>query len=161
MHTALIGDNAVIAGVRDRLRKDVPLGRTILLQAWDNFFQDDYRGAIIHANSVIELVLGSLVKKALQTRQVASGNRIDRFVEATSNRLLATVVLSLLGIGDPQFREQLFASIETRHSLIHRGKGSASASAARIALESAERLLLLLLANPPSASFDSGGDKKT
>jgi hypothetical protein len=106
--------------VAQSLAEGVPLIRSLTLRAWDEYFLGDFRGALIDAATVIEQALIQIVFHHLSVRGVGSPNRITNFTDQISKRLLATVMLGLLGIGDEEWRESVAKTLDERHGLIHR-----------------------------------------
>lgn len=137
------GDPVVRDAVARTLTRRVPLGRVLMVRAWERFFEGDFRSAVVDAATVIELSLGQLLRGKLLAAQAGSATRIKRFVDETSNRLLVTVVGGLLGVESEAWREGVAASLDVRHALIHGGKRNASQAEAQSAIDYSERLLIL------------------
>jgi len=71
-----------------------------------------------------------------------------RFVDETSNRLLCTVILGMLGVGDAALRDRIAEVFNRRNSLAHGKRSGAGREEARDALDSAETLLTIVGAIP-------------
>jgi len=126
------------------LEQDIPLERKLMVRAWEYFFQEDLKSSVIYSAMVIELVLASALRKTFTSRSIASVSRIDKFIEQTSNRLLSTVVLGFLGIGDETLREGLAQVFELRNGLVHGGRRSVSREDAQTALDHAEKFMIII-----------------
>jgi hypothetical protein len=122
------------------LERAIPLERILGVAAWEYFYEDDFRSAIVHAASAIERVMTNIARRRLTERAVASSSQIDKFIDETSNRLICTVVLGQLGIGDEAFRNELAEIFEVRNGLIHGKRYEATRAEAEAALDRMERL---------------------
>ena len=89
------------------------------------------------------MITMSLRKKFI-SQSVASESRIDRFLEDVSNRLLCTVVLGSMGIGDNKLRENIAKVFDIRNGIIHGKRKTSGRVEAETALNDTEELLELL-----------------
>jgi hypothetical protein len=123
---------------------EVPLDRKLMVRAWEYFFQEDFRSAVIYSTTVIELVLIKILRKTFISQPVASESQIDRFLEQTSNRLLCTVILGLLRIGDGALRDDVADVFEVRNGLIHGKRKNVTREETKKALVRTEEIVRLL-----------------
>ncbi len=143
MMSARQGDQSIHQLVTTSLSEGVPLARILMVRAWEHFFEGGFRSAVVEAAMVIELSLADICSKRLLDAHIASENRINRFIEDTSKRLLVTVVGGLLGIESEEWREGVAATLDIHHALVHGKKRYASYNEAQSAVINAERLLIL------------------
>jgi hypothetical protein len=134
-------DVSLQESLRVSLAVGVPFERLLILQAWDSLFLGDFRSAVIHAATVVELALDKIVTAHLTARSAGTKTDITKFVRETSNRLIATVLLSLFKVGSGDLREGTRNTLETRNGLLHGGIRYASERQARLAIHCAERLV--------------------
>ena len=133
--------------LQETIQRESPLDRKLILKAWEYLFQEYFRSAVIYSATVIELAVARIIRKSFISRSVGSTSQIDKFIEETSNRLLCTVILGLLGIGDDLLRDGLAEIFEIRNGLIHGVRRSVSREDAETALDRTEKLLTLLVEN--------------
>ena len=81
--------------IQETLNRRVPLSRVLMVNAWEAFFAGDLRSSVISAATALEEILSNLVMIELRRRQAGSSGQIERFVDETSNRFLATIMLNL------------------------------------------------------------------
>ncbi len=127
--------------LQETLNNEVPFERKLLVKAWEYFFQEDYRSTIIYTATVIELVIKDIVTNHLTSKSVTNQSRIAKFADQTSNRLLSTVILGLLNIGNESLREGLSKVFEIRNEIVHHRRREVKRKEAVRALERAEELL--------------------
>jgi len=118
-----------------------PLAESFLLDAHLYRSKGDNRVALILAAISLEATLVKLLRRRLVKADAASASQIDKFLEEMSNRLLSTVVLGLLQIGDQAFRERCRLVFERRNGLAHGKKPSASRKEADDAIATAQTML--------------------
>jgi hypothetical protein len=128
-------------GLQKTINMELPLDRKLLVRAWEYFFTEDFRSALIYSATVMELVLTGILRKSLASRSVASDSQIDKFLELTSNRLLFTVILGLLEIGDRALRDGVAYVFELRNRLLHGKRKNVTRDEARAALDITEKIL--------------------
>ncbi len=130
--------------LQETIQGEPPLDRKLIVRAWEYFFEEDFRSAVIYSATVIELSVARAIRKNFTLRSVGSSSQIDKFIEETSNRLLCTVILGVLGIGEHLLRDGLADIFEIRNGLIHGRRRSVSREDAEAALDRTEKLLTLL-----------------
>ena len=114
------------------------------MKAWEYFFAEDYRNSIIYAATVLELMIVETIRNDFKSKSLASKSQIDKFIEDISNRLLCTVILGSLKIGDEKLRENIATVYSIRNSLIHGKRKRVSEKEAKDAMCYAEELIELL-----------------
>ena len=119
------------------------LYETLLLDAMLYRSLGDYRVALVLAAISLEAALSKLLRSHLTQRDVATQSQIDKFLDNTSNRLLCTVMLGLLDIGDRSFRERCRQVFELRNRVMHATKKSASLQEASDAIGAVRELVSL------------------
>lgn len=134
---------------RDKLLKEilvngVPFTRQLLLKSWDLFFEEDYGSTIIYAATIAELAISEIIRNRYTARNIASKTQIDTFLDDTSNRLLCTVILGSLNVGDPVFRESLRDLFVVRNGIVHGKSKTAKKIDAEKALKSVEAILKIM-----------------
>jgi len=127
--------------LQETVNMELPLDRKLLVRAWEYFFTEDFRSALIYSATVMELVLIRILRKSLATRSAGSDSQIDKFLEQTSNRLLFTVILGLLGIGDRALRDGVANVFEMRNRLVHGKRKNVTRDEAKTALDTIEEIL--------------------
>ena len=140
----LSADSSTI--VQDDLRNNrrPPLAEGLLLDSRMYRRRGDYRVALLLAAISIETAMISELSRRLEDARVATTSQIDKFLEEMSNRLLSTVVMGLLGVGDQAFREDCRTVFEQRNGLVHGKRFSASPAEADLAINSAQRMIDIL-----------------
>lgn len=134
-------DNTQKGEFRKALKKDVPLERNLIIKAWDYYFQEDFRSALISSAIAIELVLSKLIRKHFSEKSVASSSKINKFIARTSNRLLCTIILGLMGLKDNKWREDIANIFEIRNGLVHGQRKDVSKNDTEKALSKADEVL--------------------
>ena len=135
-------DNAFIRQqMQDVVRDEIPLNSKLIVKAWEYLFQEDYRNSVIYAATVIELTIIKTLRKSLIAKSVASDSRIDTFLDDVSNRLLCTVMLGLISIGNEELREKIASVFDIRNGLVHGKRKKVSRAEAEIVLNDTEALL--------------------
>lgn len=130
--------------LREILQKGVPFTRQLLLKSWDLFFEEDYGSAIVYAATIAELAISEIIRNRYTSRNIASKTQIDTFLDDTSNRLLCTVILGSLNVGDPGLRESLRDLFVVRNGIVHGKSKTAKKIDAEKALESVEAILKIM-----------------
>jgi hypothetical protein len=123
---------------------EIPLNRKLMIRSWEYFYQEDFRSAVIYSAAAIELVLTETLRKYFSQRFVGTGSQIDKFLEQTSNRLLSTVILGLLGIGDSKLRDGVADVFEIRNRLIHGKRKNVTGDKTKTVLDRMEEIVRLL-----------------
>lgn len=141
---ALTADSS--ATIEDDLRhgRRPPLAEGLLLDSRMYRRRGDHRVALLLAAISIETAMISELRPRLEDARVATTSQIDKFLEEMSNRLLSTVVLGLLDIGDQAFREDCRSVLAKRNRLVHGKRFSASPAEADLAINSAQRMIDIL-----------------
>ncbi len=134
-------DNIQKGKLQKALEKEIPLERNLIIKAWDYYFQEDFRSALIFSAITIELVSSRLIRKYLSEKSVASSSKINKFIDQTSNRLLCTVILGLMGIKDNKWREYISNIFEIRNELVHGQRKDVSKNDTEKALGKADEVL--------------------
>jgi hypothetical protein len=138
-------DNALIAQqMQDVVQDEIPLDSKLIVKAWEYLFQEDYRNSVIYAATVLELTIIKALRKSFISKSVASNSRIDTFLDDVSNRLLCTVMLGLIGIGNEELREKIASVFDIRNGLIHGKRKKVSRAEAETVVNDTEALLVLL-----------------
>jgi hypothetical protein len=127
--------------LKETINKELPLERKLMVRVWEYFFLEDFRSALISSATVIEMVLIKMLRKSLTSRSVATGSQVDRFLEQISNRLLFTVILGLLEIGNGDLRDRVAAVFEIRNKLLHGKKKNVRRDEVKAALDTTEEVL--------------------
>ncbi len=138
-----LNDATLQQQIQQTLQKGVPLSRMLLCNAWEALFQGDMRSSVIWSAATVELILSQLVRSELKKRKSGSAKQISAFIRETSNRLLATVVLDVLNLGDDGLRTEAVQVFEVRNALLHNSKRDSSYEEARRAAETAAAFLQL------------------
>lgn len=145
MRTSSSIDNKCIAErISETINDVIPLDRKFIVQAWEYFFLEDYHNSIIYAATVLELTIINTIRKQYLHNNVATASKIDKFLDNVSNRLLCTVTLGSLGIGDEDLRNKIASIFEIRNGLIHGKRKRVSRNDAKDALNYTEKLLDIL-----------------
>jgi hypothetical protein len=126
------------------LQNDVPLNRKFIEVAWEYFFDEDFAGAVLYAAICIERAMSHVLRKILMDKHAGTASQIDRAIDDTSNRLLCTVMLGMLGIGDSALRERLAEVFEIRNGIAHGRRAIVQRDMARSSLDAAESFLTIL-----------------
>ncbi|MGO9137234.1 MAG: hypothetical protein ACLQBC_06145 [Syntrophales bacterium] len=138
-------DNALIAQqMQDIVQDEIPLNSKLIVKSWEFLFQEDYRNCVIYAATVLELTIIKTLRRSFVSKSVASISRIDTFLDEVSNRLLCTVILGLIEIGNETLRENIASVFDLRNRLIHGKKKTVSKVEAQTALKVTEDLLEVL-----------------
>jgi hypothetical protein len=130
--------------LREILIKGVPFTKQLLLKSWDLFFEEDYRSTIIYAATIAELAISEIIRNKYTARKITSNTQIDTFLDDTSKRLLCTVILGSLNVGDSDLRENLRELFVIRNGIVHGKSKTAKKIDAEKALESVESILKLM-----------------
>jgi len=135
---------AIMNNLQDKVQREIPLENKLIVKAWEYLFEEDYRNSIIYAATVLELMIAKTIRKDFEFRSLASHSQIDKFISDVSRRLLCTVILGSLKIGDKNLRENIASVYEIRNALIHGKRKRVSAKEAKDAMYYTEELLELL-----------------
>ena len=125
------------------MNNSIPLYRRLIVRTWEYYFQEDFRSTVIYSATIIEIILAKIIRKSLMSRTYGTNSQIDKFINDTSNRLLSTVVLGMLGIGDKTLRNNLADIFEIRNGLVHGKKKNVSRADAKNALSYTEQSITL------------------
>lgn len=120
----------------------IPLERVLMVRAWDNFFDGDFRSAVVEAVTVIEISLSVIITRLLKANGVSESCAL-RFIDETSKRLLVPIFFGLFGMESEEWREGVVKTLEVRNALVHGKQRYASHSVAKSAVEYAEQFLIL------------------
>jgi len=143
--TSSFTDNKfIVERIRETIGDEIPLDRKFIVEAWEYLFLEDYHNSIICAATVLELTIINRIRKQYLVNKVATTSRIDKFLDNVSNRLLCTVTLGSLGIGDEDLRNKIASIFDIRNGLIHGKRKRVSRTEAEDALNYTERLLDIL-----------------
>lgn len=123
---------------------EIPLDRKLMIRSWEYFFLEDFRSAVIYSAAAIELVLTKALREYFSLRSVGTDSQIDKFLDQTSNRLLSTVILGLLGIGDSILRNGIADVFEIRNGLIHGKRKNVMRDETKMVLDRMEEIVRLL-----------------
>jgi hypothetical protein len=107
--------------------------------------EGDYRVALVLAAISLETALVRLLRRRLVQRRVATASQIDKFLEEMSNRLLSSVVLGLLRIGDTSLRERCRRVFDLRNQVVHGKRGAVRREEAGEAIATAGAIVELAL----------------
>jgi hypothetical protein len=130
--------------LQSALKSRVPAERKLIQIAWERLFDEDFSGAAIYAAISIERVMSQAIREELVAQKVGTDSQIGKVVDDTSNRVLCTIVLGLLGIADPQLRERMVAVFQLRNALAHGQKASVKQEEAQEAVDTAEAFLSVI-----------------
>jgi len=128
-------------------RQDIrPLTEVLLLDARLYRSLRDYRVALLVAAVALEAELTQFAERQLNQRNVATQKEVRDFVSAPhtgpSKGLLATVVLGLLDVGNPDFRKRCKEVFTLRNKLVHAiGNQRATLEHASLAIDTAQQML--------------------
>ena len=147
-------DATAVGRMQQSMQQELPLDRKLIVKAWEYFFQEDFRNTVIYSAMVIEWNLTRIVRRSFSSGSVGTSSQIDRFIDQTSKRLLCTVILGLLGIGDSNWRNELANILELRNSILHGGRKDVGRQCAELALNRTEELSQVL-ENENMAGSDS------
>jgi len=139
-----IDNKCIVERISETIGDEIPLDRKFIVQAWEYLFLEDYHNSIIYAATVLELTIINSIRKQYLLNNVATTSRIDRFLDNVSNRLLCTVMLGSLGIGDEDLRNKIASIFDIRNGLIHGKRKRVSRTEAEDALNYTEKLLDIL-----------------
>jgi len=128
-----------------------PLIDVLLLDARLFQSEGEHRVALAFAAIVLELALIETLRIRLRRANAGTNREIDKFLDEISNRLLSTIILSLLNIGDPSYRERCKTVFEWRNALIHGKRRRVSRDEAQIAIEAAQKMADILREEPKRA----------
>jgi len=135
-------DNDLISEeINTIIDKEIPLDKKIIVLAWEYLFKEDYRNSIIYTATVLELLIIKSIRKYYVANDVATKSQIDKFLDNVSNRLLCTVTLGSLGVGDKALRDRVAAIFDTRNGIVHGKRKLATKDEARKAIEDTENLI--------------------
>lgn len=135
----------------------IPRGFYFIEAAWERYFDEDFTGAVLFSTLAVERTLSSVVRSELRTRDAGDESQIGKVVDDTSNRLLCTVVLGVLGIGTATLRNEVADLFRLRNELAHGLKLNTSSKEARRALETAESLLTVVEQHARASQFTDEG----
>ena len=91
-----------------------------------------------------ELAVSKIIREKYTTRGIATDSQIDRFLEDTSKRLLCTVVLGSMNIGDETLRDGLRETFQIRNDIVHGKRNYAKKIEAENGLERADTIIKIL-----------------
>ncbi|MFQ5714011.1 MAG: hypothetical protein ACE5GU_08265 [Candidatus Scalinduaceae bacterium] len=138
-------DNTLISQeINDVVENEIPLDSKLIVQAWEYLFHEDYRNSVIYAAAVLELKIIKTIRKVYISKNIATTSGIDKFLDDVSNRLLCTVILGSLGIGDEALRNKIASVFDIRNGLIHGKKKKVIKVEAEVAINDTEELLEIL-----------------
>lgn len=132
---------SIMTGV---VQTEIPLEKKLIVKSWEYLFAEDYRNSIIYAAMVLELAISKKLRKEFNSKSVASKRSIDKFIDNVSNRLLCTVILGLLKIGNEQLRTEIAKIFDIRNGLIHGKRKIIREEEAKDALYHTEELLKMI-----------------
>ena len=138
------------ARLQSALRDTVPPQRKLIEVAWQRFIAEDYAGSIIYAALTIERALIGVLRAQLKQRGAGTDSQIDKVLDDTSKRLLCTVLLGAVGVGDAAIRDRLVCVFNGRNSIAHGKRSGAERDEARAALDVAEAFLTVVGVIPPA-----------
>lgn len=142
-------ENSLVTGV------EIPLRDILLLDARSYRRMRDARVSYILAAMSLENSITTLIRRKLSEAKVASDSRVDRFIRDVSNRLLSTLVLGLLNVGDDAFRDNCAEVFRLRNELVHaKRRRPPSPEELNRAIASAEQALELVSSKGPRDTFD-------
>lgn len=136
------------ATLQRALQERVPLHRQLIQMSWERFFDEDHAGTVIYAAMAIERPLTGFLRAELKKIGAGTDSQIDKLLDDTSNRLLCTVMLGMLGVGDAALRDKIAGVFNKRNSLAHGKRSGAEREEARDALDIAEAFLTVVGAIP-------------
>jgi hypothetical protein len=139
-------DGDFSSALQGALRERVPLLRQLIQIAWQRFLDEDYAGTVIYAALAIERALTGFLRAELSKVGAGTASQIDKVLEDTSNRLLCTVLLGVLGGADVALREQIVEVFNNRNSLAHGKRSGADRDEASHALNVAEAFFTVVRA---------------
>jgi hypothetical protein len=139
-------DGDFSSALQGALRERVPLLRQLIQIAWQRFLDEDYAGTVIYAALAIERALTGFLRAELSKVGAGTASQIDKVLEDTSNRLLCTVLLGVLGGADVALREQIVEVFNYRNSLAHGKRSGADRVEASHALNVAEAFFTVVRA---------------
>jgi len=135
-------DNGLITKEIDVLiNKEIQLSSKLIVLSWEYFFKEDYRNSLIYTATVLELLIIKTIRKYYVAKDVATISQIDKYLGDVSNRLLCTVTLGSLGVGDKGLRDRIASIFEIRNGLVHGKKKLASRMLAAQAIKDSEFLI--------------------
>ncbi len=145
MRTSSSVDTTIIAqNVHGIVENEVPLNSKLIVLAWEYLFREDYRNSIIYSATVLELTIIKVIRRIYASNNAATTSQVDKFLDNTSNRLLCTVVLGSLGIGDEALRNSIASVFDIRNGLVHGKKKKASKDEAESVISDTEKFLEFL-----------------
>jgi len=145
MRTSSSVDNKLILErMGEIIGVEISLDRKFIVQAWEYLFLEDYHNSIICSATVLELTIINTIRKHYIHDNVATTSRIDKFLDNVSNRLLCTVTLGSLGIGDEDLRGKIASVFDIRNGLIHGKRKKVSKKEAEDAIDCTEKFLKIL-----------------
>lgn len=144
MTISSVDDALISRETNDIVKNEIPLNSKLIVRAWEYFFREDYRNSVIYAATVLELIIVKTIRKLYSSKNVATESRIDRFLDNVSNRLLCTVILGSLGIGDEALRDKIASVFDIRNGLIHGKRKKVIKSEAEAVINNTEELLVIL-----------------
>ena len=151
----LIGSEPPVGLALDSLRKeeieqdlalgevDTPLSIRSILDARLYLSRNDSRASLAMAVIGLEIEMFRLIQRMLTDTHSGSATAIENFLRETSTRILSTVVLGFLGVGDDQFREDCRTCFHVRNGLLHGKTARVSKDQARLAIRTAEKMMEL------------------
>ncbi|MBW2741850.1 MAG: hypothetical protein JRE64_24070 [Deltaproteobacteria bacterium] len=126
------------------VENEIPLNSKLIVQAWECLFREDYRNSVIYAAIVLELMIIKTIRKVYISKKIATPSRIDSFIDNVSKRLLCTVILGSLGIGDEALRNKIASVFDIRNGLIHGKRKKVIKTEAEAAISDTEEFLGIL-----------------
>lgn len=135
-------DNELIAKeIENIVGNEIHLSSKLIVLAWEYLFKEDFRNSIIYTATVLELLIIKHIRNYYVAKDVATGSQIDKFLDNVSNRLLCTVTLGSLGVGDKALRDRVASIFDTRNGLVHGKRKLATKEEAEKAIKDSEDLI--------------------
>jgi hypothetical protein len=131
------------SALQSTLQGSIPAQRKFIEIAWERLFDEDFSGAVIYAAISIEKAMTRLLRMELTARSVGTKSQIGKVIDDTSNRLLCTVLLGALDIGDSDLRNRLAEVFGVRNNLAHGDRAEATRDEAEYAIQAAESFLTI------------------
>jgi hypothetical protein len=119
----------------------VPLSRVLIVRAWEELFDGNFRGAIVDAATVMEDCITRIMIKRLPEIGLTDDKTGRRYVREASKRTLVRTMFRRLNIESEQWRKEVVRSINVRHKLVHSFKRYGTYGEAEMAVKHADRIL--------------------
>jgi len=142
--SSFIDNKKTVEKISETIGDEIPLDRKFIVQAWEYLFLEDYHNSIVSTAIVLEITISNTIRKHYLLNNIATTSAINKFLDNVSNRLLCTVTLGSLGIGDEELRNKIASIFDIRNGLIHGKRKRASRTEAEDALNCTEKLLDIL-----------------